>query len=367
MGALFRVVSALALAVAVTAAQADFSELSRRASEAVDRNPDEAVKLYRQALTLRKDWPEGWFYMGTSFFQLGKFAEARDALRKAVTLQPQRGTPAAFLGMAEYELGDYKQGLTDMLKGESKGLADDKAFVAAVHYRAALACLRLSDFVQALEQLRTLVRAGNNSDSIVAALGLCALNISSTPDQVPQSRRSLVMAAGKAAWAFVAERAQESGPLFKDLVEQYPNEPWVHYINGVFLIDRDPAAAENEFQKELQLSPLNVQARVQIALLLMKRGESEAAVKMATEAANLQPANALCQATAGRALLSAGHVKDAIAALQKAEKLAPDAALTHFYLAQAYRRAGRAAEAQKEKAEWERTRAKQEPEVVQNP
>jgi len=358
---------AFALVARSQPAQADFEQLSRRASEALDTKPEEAAKLYREALSLRPDWAEGWFYLGTSFFQLHDYRAAVEALRKASGLAPKKGTPLAFLGMAEYELGNYKQALPDILKSEATGLADDPAFVAAVHYRAALVCLRFSDFVQALEQLRPLVKAGNRSDLVVEALGLCVLNISSTPEQLAPPRRPFIDAAGKAAWAFVAERPDESGPLFEALVAQFPSEPGVHYMNGVFLIDHDPDAAEKEFRTELRIAPANVQARVQIALLLIKRGETEAAIKMAGEAAQLQPTNALCHATAGRALLSAGRIKEAITALERAKKLAPDASLTHFYLAQAYRRAGRPADAQKEKAEWERTRSRQEPEVVPTP
>jgi Flp pilus assembly protein TadD len=60
-------------------------------------------------------------------------------------------------------------------------------------------------------------------------------------------------------------------------------------------------------------------------------------------------------------LLDAGRTAEAIAALEKGLKLAPQAARTHFYLAQAYRRAGRDADARKESAEWERLHAEQEP------
>jgi hypothetical protein len=53
-------------------------------------------------------------------------------LRKCAALAPgTRHARVAFLGMAEYELGDYAQALADILKGESIGLADRPAFVAA--------------------------------------------------------------------------------------------------------------------------------------------------------------------------------------------------------------------------------------------
>jgi len=364
----WRIAACCILPVWALAAQtASFDDLARRASDALDSHPEEAVALYQQALALRPGWAEGWMYRGAALFQLNRFREARDSLRKGVALAPGQGTPLAFLGMAEYELGDYQRALSNILKGESMGLADRPDFVGAVRYRAALIYLRSSDFPQALEQLRPLAKHGTPSAPATEALGLSVLNLHFLPATLPPERRALVDLAGRAAWAFLAERVNESGPLFEQLVTRFPNEPGVHYMNGVFLIDHDAGAAEQEFRKELRITPSHVLARVQLALLLSKNGDA-AAVQLAGEAAQLEPSNPFCQVTLGRVLLDAGQATEAIAALEKGEKLAPQAARTHFYLEQAYRRAGRDADARKEKAEWNRLHAQQEPvEVTAQP
>jgi predicted Zn-dependent protease len=269
--------------------------------------------------------------------------------------------------MAEYELGDYGQAVAHIQKGESIGLADRPAFVAAARYRAALACLRLSDFALALEQLRPLVRAGNDSAPVMEALGLSALNLPLSPAALPADQRPVVELAGRAAWAFVAERPEQAGPLFERLVNLFPLSPGVHYMRGAYLIASDPAAAEEEFRAELRISPSHVLSRVQLALLLIKRGDMENAVKLAREAARLAPGDALSQVTLGRALLSAGETAEAIAALRTGEKLAPLNARTHFYLQQAYQRAGRDADARREQAEFNRLRDQQEPATLREP
>jgi tetratricopeptide (TPR) repeat protein len=358
------------LLVAGAAAQVaggGFDDLSSRAAAAQDVHPEEAAALYRKALAIRPDWAEGWLYMGASLYQLGRFAESRDALRKGVALVPQKGTPWAFLGLAEYELGNYKEALSDILKGESIGLADKPAFVTAVHYHAALIYLRVSDFARALEQLRPLAKTGNETPEVIVALGLSALAMNTLPADLPAARRPLVELAGRAAGAFVAERADQSGPLFEQLVTQFPGQPGVHYMYGVFLTGNEPTAAEEEFRKELRIVPRHVLARVQLALLLIKRGETKESVELAGEAVRLEPKDALCQATLGRALLDADQTSQAIAALENAVKLAPGSAKAHFYLAQAYSRAGRDADARKEKAEFSRLRAEQEPVLIPSP
>jgi tetratricopeptide (TPR) repeat protein len=348
-------------AAAAGAQNASFDELARRASDALETRPAEAAALYEQALAMRPGWAEGWMYRGAALFELGRFREARDALRKCAALAPGKGTTLAFVGMAEYELGDYAQALADILKGESIGLADRPAFVAQVRYRGALIYLRSGNFPQALEQLRPLARNGIQTPEAVEALGLSVLNLRYLPTTLPRERRSLVELAGRAAWAYLAERPEESGPLFEQLASQFPDEPGVHYMKGVFLIDHDPAAAEQEFRKELRIAPSHVLARVQLAQLLSKDGDADAAVQLAGEAVKLDPADALCHVTLGRALLDAGRTAEAIAALEQGEKLAPQVARTHFYLAQAYRRAGRDADARKESAVWDRLHAQQEP------
>jgi tetratricopeptide (TPR) repeat protein len=340
---------------------ASFDDLARRAADALDTRPAEAAVLYERALALRPAWAEGWMNRGAALYQLGRLGEARDALRKCVALAPDKGSPLGLLGMVEYELGDYGQALADILKGESRGGGNQPAFVLQVRYRGALIYLRAGDFPQALEQIRPLAMTGNQSAEAVEALGLSALQLHFLPATLPPGQRALVDLAGRAAWAYLAQRPRESGPLIEQLAAQFPDTPGVHYMEGVFLMDHDPAAAEAEFQRELRVSPAHVMARVQLALLLSKDGNAASAVQFAGEAVKLAPGDAVCQVTLGRALLDAGRTADSIAALEKSEKLAPRAARTHFYLATAYRRAGRDADARRETREWDRLHAIEEP------
>jgi tetratricopeptide (TPR) repeat protein len=352
----------LLLAVNAFAQQTgDFDDLARRASDAIDTNPAEAVALYGQALILRPYWAEGWLYRGAALFQLRRFSDARDSFRKGAALAPGKGTPLAFLGMADYELGDYQQALSEILQGEKIGLADKPAFIAEVRSRAAIIYLRSFDFPQALEQLRPLARNGIQSLEATEILGISVLTLHYLPSTLPAQQKELVDLAGRAAWAFLARHPQESAPLFQQLARQYPNQPGVHYINGVSLMQSDTEAAEQEFRTELRISPSHVLARIQLAQLLGKRGDTAGAIRLAKQAVALASSSALCHATLGRALLDTGQTAAAIVELQRAETLAPQAAPTHFYLLQAFRRIGRNADASREKAVWDRLRSEEAP------
>src|ERR1035438_7765051 len=83
---------------AQTSTKEQFEDLSRRAQAALDSHPEDAIQLYKQALAIRPDWPEGWLYMGGALYQKGSYAEATDALRKGIGLAPVFADGWAILG-----------------------------------------------------------------------------------------------------------------------------------------------------------------------------------------------------------------------------------------------------------------------------
>ena len=69
----------------------------------------------------------------------------------------------------------------------------------------------------------------------------------------------------------------------------------------------------------------------------------------------------LCDAEIGRALLAQDQPEKAVPLFEHAVKLQTDNAQTHFYLEQAYRRVGRKNDAQRERDEFVRLKAQQDP------
>jgi predicted Zn-dependent protease len=353
----------LALVICSSAASAqtpgrpDFDDVARRAAAALQRRPSEAARLYRQAVELRDSWAEGWFYLGASEYELKNFAEARRALMRASELAPDNGAAWAFLGLAESELGDGVQAAAHIAKAEVLGLPDNPQFIETVRLRAALIAMRSSDFTAAVEQLRPLAMSGDKSPKVIETLGVAALTMPYLPPNVPAERRPVVELAGRAMWSLYAQNWSDADALFKELGDRYPREPGVHYLRGIYYVDRDIAAALPEFAEELKLSPSHVLARVQIAILHLRNGEAAAALEPAREAVKLAPGNLLCHLALGRALLELERTAPAIAEFEAAVKINPSYPHSHFYLSQAYRRAGREADARKEQLEFTRLKA----------
>jgi tetratricopeptide (TPR) repeat protein len=339
----------------------DFEALAKQAEAALESNPAEAAKLYRQAVTMRPDWAEGWFYLGASLYGTHEYGESQQAFQRATKLAADNGTVWAFLGLCEYQMGKYSQALADMRKGEELGLGDRKQFVSSIHNHAALVYLREGKFGLAMEQLEPLVRIGDDSEETIEGMGVGALGMPMLPADVSADKREMVRLAGRTAWAVYAQKIEEGRKLAAELAEKYPSEPGVHYLYGLCLARSDPEAALREYRKELQIRPRHVATRLQAAVLETKQGAPQAAIELALEATKLEPSNPYCYVTLGRAYLSIAQMPKAIEALEQAVKLAPQNRPAHLYLAQAYRRAGRIQEADREQAEYARLKTAQGP------
>ncbi len=330
----------------------DFDDLARRAGAALQQNPQEAANLYRQTVAMRPSWAEGWFYLGASEYQLKHYREAREALDRAGELAPDNGAAWAFLGLAEYELADYPRAMSHILQAEKLGLPDNPQFIAAVRIRGATIAMRASDFTAAIEHLHPLALSGDRSPAVIEAFGIAALTMPCLPGSVPPAKKVLVDIAGRAISAMYSQDWKNADPLFGQLGAEYAKEPGVHYLRGIYFVDRDMPAALKEFAEEVAVSPSHVLARVQIAILHLRMGEPAAALEPAREAVKLAPGNLLAHLALGRALMAQEKLPPAIAEFETAMKLDSSYPHTHFYLALAYRQAGREEDARREQAEF---------------
>jgi tetratricopeptide (TPR) repeat protein len=353
----------LAPMVAAQTPAASFDDLSSRAQAALDSNPAQAAALYKQALDLQPAWPEGWFYMGGALYRLNRYAESLDAFHKGLDLESKNGTAWGFLGLCEYELGHFDKALSAIGKGETLGLGSNTGFEAAVRQRAALALIHSSLFDQAMTQLQPLAKLEQNLPAIIEAVGLCALAIATDPSKLPESRRKVVDMAGKAMWAATSQRPKDAEEGFQQLLSTYPNEPGVHYAFGLYQMDIDQHAALAEFHKELEINPSHWPALLVTAFLETRQGTPDLAMQLVERARKLAPASYfwLCDAEMGRALLAKDQPEKAVPLFEESVKLQPNNAQTHYYLEQAYRRAGRKSDAQRERAEFLRLKAQEDP------
>ena len=98
-----------------------FEKLATQAQAAMDADQiPEAIRLYTRATTLEPSWSEGWWHLGTLFFDAGRFNEARDAFAHFVSVERKQPGPGfAMLGLSEFQLKNYPRALAALVRSQS--------------------------------------------------------------------------------------------------------------------------------------------------------------------------------------------------------------------------------------------------------
>ncbi len=340
-----------------------FEQLARRAEAVLDASPAEAVQLYREALSIRQAWVEGWLYMGAALHRLERYAEAVHALRKGLELAPRFGTAWALLAMCEAELDNGEQALADFAKAEQLGLGANLGFEVAARVRMARLLIAEGRFDEGMGKMYPLSKRNVNHPAIEEIMGLAALAVDREVASLDPERREIVALAGKAAWAGGTGRPAEALKFYDEMVRRYPKAPGVHNARALYLMETDPKAALEGFEEEIRNTPDHWPALLMLANLQIRQGAPDEALKNLERALSLVPVSYrwICHASIGQAHLTAGRLDQAIPRLEKAARLVQGNAQIHYSLSQAYRRAGRKEDAARELAEFQRLKAVEDP------
>jgi len=149
------------------------------------------------------------------------------------------------------------------------------------------------------------------------------------------------------------ERWDDAAHEYRAVLEKNPQLPGIHYRLGRLILSKPPTPTTNEdarreLEKELQVNPSNAGAEFILGELARQAEQWPEAIKHFGLSAKLDESFADAWLGLGRSLLSDGKVADAIPPLEKAARMQPANPAMHFHLANAYRRAGRKADADRE-------------------
>jgi tetratricopeptide (TPR) repeat protein len=342
-------------AVALMLSGATFEQLSEQAGAAREQNRlEEAARLYRQALRLKPDWSQGWWYLGTLLYDRDRYAECADAFSHLVALKPDMGPGEALLGLCEFNLKRNEPALRHLFLAAKIGFGPDPQLRQVALYHTALALIRMQNYERAIEELTILVRSSEANDQVRLAAGIAALRRPSLPEEIPDGDRDLAARLGKAVVLEAERNPSEARAAYEAVLAAYPKAPGVHYAYGSFLLSADPGPAIAVLQQELEISPNHVPALVAIAGEYLKREDASAAQPYARKAVNAAPNDFAARTAYGRALLRLNDLPGAVRELETAVKLAPDSPHARFALAEAYQRAGRKKDAAEEREEFSR-------------
>lgn len=204
----------------------DFDSVTHAAAAAREAGrSSEAIELYQRGVALRSDWVEGWWYLGTLLYDADRFREAVPALQKVSELAPQVPDVFNFLGLCEYETGDYDTALQHLQKG--RGSQGDPQVARVSAYHLALLLNRAGQHEQALEILSHDFLPGAPPDQAVFAFGLAMLHVPLLPNEVDASKEALIQSVGRLGVLVAQGNAEQVLEPYTNLVRENPHTPYV--------------------------------------------------------------------------------------------------------------------------------------------
>lgn len=336
-----------------TGAQVSSSSLDDLIASAADarehNDVPRAIALYAQAVRIKPDWPDGWWFLGVLQYGTGAYSAAHDSLTRLIELRPNSAVGFAVRGLSEFETGDYPQSLPDIQEGLALGAGNDPRYESLLRYHQVLLFTRNGEFESALNEYASFSRTSNPNPEMLMGIGLAGLRISLLPKEVESGQRGLVLAAGNAAFHFMTGDQPKALREFQDLFQRFPQAPNAHYLYGYLLFASDPDQAVTEFRRELQLAPTNAAARVMLAWYFLLRNDAYQALPYAETAVAEVPTAPSAQLVLGRSLVETGDLNDGMQHLDTALNLDPQNLEIHLALVKGYSESGRKQDAMRER------------------
>jgi tetratricopeptide (TPR) repeat protein len=251
---------------------------------------DEAIGSYRGAVALRPEWEEGWWYLGTLLYDGDHFEEAIPALRRVVQLDPKVGAARAFLGLCEFETGDYADAYTHLESAKELGFADSPDAEKVALYHLGLLLNVHGEYEGATELLVGAFGPSQFTEQVKTALALALLRAPILPAQIDPSKDAIIHAAGETA-VLLANRDRDGAlRAFEQMLRDYPGTPYLNYRYGLALVAAARYQdAEDPLREEIRITPRSPLAWIALAEALRGLGQRDgeaAALRRSQEVAS---------------------------------------------------------------------------------
>lgn len=311
-----------------------------------------AIPLFRKALALHPGWVEGWWSLGTAYYDQERYAESELAFQRVVAIDPKHGTAHALLGLCEFELGDDKAALRDIEVSKDLGTNIDPQLRDVVFFHEGVLLQRAGRFVAAEKPFASLCLGNGGGGDVARGFGMTALRMRDRQFPAPGSEAAVVAEqVGRSACSAAQKDIDSARRQFTLVTSAYPHFPYVHYAFGRVLLDaRDIPGAVAEFKREIDEGHDRVLPMLQIAAAEYKV-DPAAGLPYAEQAVALAPQLPFAHYLLGLLLANTGAEDKAIPELETARRAFPQDMKVYWSLATAYARVGRAQDAAKARAE----------------
>ena len=240
------------------------------AARATPGAPRRRSAAYRGALALRADWDEGWWYLGALLYESKRCAEANAAFERFLALKPEAGPGWVMRGVCAFELRRLR--LRHRLARQGHGPRPRRQRGAAAG-RAQPPGVRARDHRPVRARHPVPDRAGAPGPGHPGPRRGDRPRPPPPPAPAVRGPRRPARPRGEAR----ARGARPPRPgaarrrrgATRSVVAAYPDEPWVRYAHGVFLLRSGDEKGLDELRRAVQLKPDNVTAHLEIAFELL--------------------------------------------------------------------------------------------------
>ena len=338
--------------LALLAATVPFEQMAREASAEREANHlERAVALYSEGVARKKDWAEGWWYLGTIAYDRDRYGEAAGHFRQFLKLKPDIAAGWDFLGLCEFGTRDDAAALGDLIRAEQFGAPEEHVAQVAEFHRVIL-LTRAGRFDEAMGRVtRAATRLAASDDWYVAA-GLAGLRRPLLPTELRVGERPLVRGTGEAIWLQANRRTDDALRTYEALAARYPDASGLHFLFGSCLLGKNVERGLAELEKELAIKPDHVPALVVLSQQALTRGNLQEAATWGRRAVEVAPSDFAAHLAYGRVLAQQELYGESVREFEGAKALAPGSPEIRFALASAYAKSGKPAEAAAERAEF---------------
>ncbi|HKX26198.1 MAG TPA: tetratricopeptide repeat protein [Blastocatellia bacterium] len=316
----------------------------------------EAAEAYRAFLKLEPEHAGAHANLGAVLSHLGRHQEAIADYETALRLNPQLTAVLFNLGSAHFRAGEFAKAAEALRR-----YLDLNPQAWPAQQLLGLSLVELGRDGEALPSLEIALKSNPNDVALLFSLGLAYLRlnrpeVNAIVERLAGSSQGLPFSHLLRGQNHLADNNVRSAIESLEAAGRLAdNLPRLHFSLGTaYLRAGQNGDAIREFEKELQNLPEDFFSLYYLALSLEAEGRLDQARERLKAALKIDPRSPEANSLLGKILLKQGDAATAIGPLEAAVAQNPSDSKTRFQLARAYQQAGRRKDAAREFAEVQR-------------
>jgi tetratricopeptide (TPR) repeat protein len=294
--------------------------------------PDKALKEFRKAIEIDRDFAPGYQGIGTAYLQKRDVKKAVEYYKKAIEVDPEYPEAHFSLAMMYFQQIKLDEAISEL--NETLRLKPD---FAEAYMQVGDIYMNKEDYPRAEAAYREAIRIETDDADAHYRLGLALHSQEYFDEAIEEVKRSLELDPDNQDIRNTMEDFLNPERLVEP--DDWEDEDgWDAFLEGPDSPDEDEDYERTikASKMALELDPGDMAALGRLAVALAETGEADEAMKMLTDAIAANPGNAGLHVALGNVFAGLFKTDEAIAEYDKALEIDPDDIDTRLFLGSAY-------------------------------